>query len=261
MSRGQLHAITKGVPGNPAVVCIHGLLGSSRNLFRLVEAIADQGFYVVAYDQRGHGHSFHADDYHLETLAQDALSIIEEKGLGQAHLIGHSLGARVALAAAATAVPRKIKSLTMLDAGIRVNPTGRESVHSIIDPLPESFGSKLEAEQFLERFQQSVKLFLLSNLRTRDSRLHWNFDLRGIRKALLPAMDHDQTQAWKNISCPILVLRGENSEYLSQEDVDQMQALRPDARFVVVSKAGHWVHVDNFVETSQAVLQFLESVK
>ncbi|MBI3557160.1 MAG: alpha/beta fold hydrolase, partial [Deltaproteobacteria bacterium] len=51
----ELYSIAKGDPKNPPVLCIHGLLGSARNLYRVIETIAGAGFYVLGYDQRGHG--------------------------------------------------------------------------------------------------------------------------------------------------------------------------------------------------------------
>jgi esterase len=262
VSSGELFAITKGDSKNPAVVCLHGLLGSSRTLLRLVDAIAASGFYVIAYDQRGHGHSFHAADYSLDTMALDAFHIMDRYSISSAHLVGHSMGARVALAAAA-AKPSRVKSLTLLDAGRKISTVAMTTVRSIIDPLPDSFPNRADADQFLSRFDQGLKQFLQSNLRSTTEQggqgpVAWNFDLKGLRTALLDSLYADQTVDWQNVKCPTLVVRGEKSDHFSTSEVSDMIALNPKAKSAVIVNAGHWVHVDNFGDTSRVVVDFLK---
>ena len=93
----KLNHFSKGDPAKPAVILLHGLLGASRNLYRLSEGIAAQGYFVVAYDQRGHGHSEHADSasYTLQNLASDLFLIMDVYKIQKAHLVGHSMGGRV----------------------------------------------------------------------------------------------------------------------------------------------------------------------
>jgi esterase len=253
----QLHLVSRGSPQHPCVVCIHGLLGSSRTLHRLVETIAEKGYFVLAYDQRGHGHSAHSDDYTVRSLAGDVFTILDQNKIQSAHLVGHSLGARVALASTAIQ-PARILSLTMLDAGAKISTRAIQNVRDIIEPLPESFRTREEASDFLNRYNAAMKMFLLSNIRQKNDVFTWNFDLSGIRQKLLGDLrGEDLIEPWRNLKCPAFLLRGENSDHFTQEEFEEMLELNPRAEGNVIANAGHWLHVDNFNDTTQEILRFL----
>ena len=259
----ELYSIAKGDKKNPPVICIHGLLGSARNLYRVIEAIADAGFYALAYDQRGHGHSPHSSDYSLKALAGDVFTFMDAHEVLRAQLVGHSLGARVSLAAAAS-LPERVQSLTLLDSGITISATHLENLHQIVDPLPASFANRAATESALAKHSTVMRQFLLANLRAQPEApytLHWMFDLEGIRSELLKTIQVDQTETWKTVQCPTLVARGERSESMSAKDLETMVSLNPHAHGAVIANAGHWVHVDNFQGTVELVTQFLKSVK
>jgi esterase len=260
----DLFTETKGDPKNPAVLCIHGLLGVSRNLWRLTEGIAKAGYFVIAYDQRGHGRSPWAsnpdEQYALPSLAADAIGVLGQFGIAQAHFVGHSMGGRVALAASILA-PDQIKSLCLLDVGHRITPQAMEEIHHIIDPLPlEGFKSKDEAMAFLQsHYKEAIAQFLFSNLRSSSSSgapLKWVFDLAGMRRFLQAGLQLDQSQALKQLQCPVKLLRGEKSRYVTAGDEAAMVALQPALDCVTIPGAGHWLHVDNLQSTLHEVLQF-----
>ena len=255
----KLYSYTKGNSTNPAVLLLHGLLGSSRNLFRVAEQIAEAGFFVVAYDQSGHGHSDHSEHYSLSDLAGDVFRVMNEHQIGKAHLVGHSLGARVSLAAT-NSDPTRVLSLTMLDAGIKINPNAVYDLRQIIEPLPESFNSKADAERFLSNHSVMMRQFLMANLRTRDGKQTWVFDLPKIRDELLTSLAEDQTPAWKNVGCPVLVARGAISRHFTQDELEHMLSLQPHAQAASIANAAHWVHVDNFEDTVQIITAFLKKV-
>lgn len=262
--RTEFFTLAKGNPADPPVLLLHGLLGGARNLFRLAQEVATAGFFALAHDQRGHGHSPRSPDgrYSIPDLARDVFTVLDSRGIRAAHLVGHSLGGRVALAAAALD-PARVMSLSLLDVGPRIGPRAFQELKGVIDPLPGSFPSREEAEHLLaERFQdQGLRQFLLSNLHVKDGSLTWFFDLAGIRTSLLPSLQADQTDAWRAVTCPAHVLRGENSPHFRAEELELMLSLNPGARSTTIKNAGHWLHVDNFVDTAAAVVDFLKAVK
>jgi esterase len=256
----QFNSFSKGDPHQPSVICVHGLMGSARNLYRLVQSIADAGFYVTAYDQRGHGHSDHGGPYTLDQLADDLITVMDTQKIERAHLVGHSLGARVCLRAAALN-PDRVLSLTILDAGTRPSDEGRDDVRGIVFSIADSYESKAQAEAAMAQFPERTKQFLMTNLRDRDGRLAFVFDLAGIKSGLFESLKLDQANLWAMVSCPALVVRGDRSEYLTSNELERMQKLNPKAQTAVISNAGHWLHVDNFSDTSQAIIAFLNSAR
>lgn len=122
MTALPLYVVEKGSRDNPCIVLIHGLLGASRNLSRLQQIFVENGFYTLAYDQRGHGHSPHfaPENYTLEILAEDLLEILDQRNIPTAHLVGHSLGGKVALYAQSIS-PSSTQSITLLDVGPKIS--------------------------------------------------------------------------------------------------------------------------------------------
>jgi pimeloyl-ACP methyl ester carboxylesterase len=98
--------------GSPALVFLHYWGGSSRTWAPVIERLSDE-HRCVAIDFRGWGRSSKdATDYSLGTLADDAIQVIEKLRLEQFHVLGHSMGGKVAQLVAARR-PAGLKSLIL----------------------------------------------------------------------------------------------------------------------------------------------------
>jgi pimeloyl-ACP methyl ester carboxylesterase len=100
----------------PAVVLLHGSALSKAIWRGLGYTKALEGFTVVRIDLRGHGRSGKPavpDAYRMDLHTADVLAVLDAEGIGRAHLVGYSLGSRVAFSLAATA-PGRAASLTAL---------------------------------------------------------------------------------------------------------------------------------------------------
>src|SRR5712691_5266482 len=109
-----------GVPGEPAIVLAHAALARSEDWENVFPRLATR-YRVVAYDARGHGRSGRAASYELRWFANDALRVLREIVKVPAILIGHSLGALGAIAAAAEA-PELVRGLVLEDPRLRYPP-------------------------------------------------------------------------------------------------------------------------------------------
>jgi pimeloyl-ACP methyl ester carboxylesterase len=89
-----------GGEGKP-VVLIHGLGVGQRSWDRVAPRLSRSGLRVVTYDQRGHGASDASNDYSLPAFEKDLAALSENLDLREPVLIGHSLGATIALGYAA----------------------------------------------------------------------------------------------------------------------------------------------------------------
>jgi pimeloyl-ACP methyl ester carboxylesterase len=94
----KLHTTTWGSPtAKRSIVLIHGVTSSAASWVRVGPALADDGFYVVAPDLRGHGHSPKADgQYALDLMVGD---LAESVPRAPALLVGHSYGGVMAILA------------------------------------------------------------------------------------------------------------------------------------------------------------------
>src|ERR1051325_8703208 len=77
--------------GVRAIVILHGLFGSSDNWGTIGKTLAEQ-YDVILVDQRDHGRSPHTDHITYPLMAEDAHRLIENLGLSDVGLVGHSMG-------------------------------------------------------------------------------------------------------------------------------------------------------------------------
>jgi len=101
-----------GEGGTPAVL-IHGFGGDLNNwLFNHADLAAHRT--VWALDLPGHGESGKAvETGSVDELADSVIAFLDDRGIGNAHLIGHSMGALVAMTVAAKA-PQRVASLALI---------------------------------------------------------------------------------------------------------------------------------------------------
>ena len=105
----------------PAVVCIHGMIGSSFLYRKVLDELAGHGLRGVAFDLPGLGLADRpaSYDYSWTGLGKFCVAAVDELGLGRFHLVVHDIGGPVGFELAA-AVPGRIASLTLLNTTIDV---------------------------------------------------------------------------------------------------------------------------------------------
>jgi pimeloyl-ACP methyl ester carboxylesterase len=113
----EIYTRAWGEPGRPGIVLVHGSAAHAGWWDPIAEALA-QDFHVVALDLSGHGDSGWRDSYSGAAWADEVLAVIDEYDVAPTVLVGHSLGARVALVAAGER-PAAVSGLMLLDPPIR----------------------------------------------------------------------------------------------------------------------------------------------
>jgi len=102
---------------SPAVIFLHGLSGVAEVWGPTVEAFGEERPRSVALDQRGHGQSPKpSSGYGIGHYVEDAAVFIRLLKAGPVHLVGHSMGARVAIVLAARH-PDLLRSVSIVDIG------------------------------------------------------------------------------------------------------------------------------------------------
>lgn len=113
--RLRLHVVQWGRAG-PPVVCLHGLTANAFCFQAFADALADN-HRVIAYDLRGRGRSERPErGYSVPIHAADLDQLLTALGLERTALLGHSLGALIALYYAAWR-PERVSKLILIDAG------------------------------------------------------------------------------------------------------------------------------------------------
>ncbi|MBD2099374.1 alpha/beta fold hydrolase [Leptolyngbya sp. FACHB-261] len=112
---GKLHYLDSGLDRPTALICLHGFTGSSRDFLKVPKAIAGQ-YRLLIPDLPGHGQT-HLSEAAFETSAQVSLlqQWLEHLGWSRIHLLGYSMGGRLALQFAVRN-PARLRSLILVSA-------------------------------------------------------------------------------------------------------------------------------------------------
>lgn len=236
--------------GEKRTIVLHGVLGSGRNLHsfarRLTQADPTRSFELV--DLTGHGQSPPLPaGATMASIARDVLDTAQAVGAAEPFdIIGHSLGGRIALAAAGEA-PQRVRSVTMLDISpgpLDSQATGSRQVLDVLLKAPALTASREEMRAHLQATGLSPGLaeWLLTNVRPQDGGFGWRIDAGAIDEAFERL---NQTDLWPVVEAgahPITCIRGGRSRYVTDADVERLQA--SGARVFTLEGAGHYLHVD-----------------
>jgi esterase len=228
----RLNAVSAGDAPAPPLVLLHGLFGQAGNFGRLQRALA-RTHRVIALDLRNHGASPHASSMTYPEMAGDVLDTLAALGALPAALLGHSMGGKVAMATALLA-PEAVARLLVAD----------------IAPRPYRGLTRAAAAAALAKFvpDPGVQSFLLQNLRFGETP-SWQIGLAEITAALPDIEAWPDIESWPHRAAryagPSLFVAGERSDYIAAADRPAIRALFPEARFVTLKQAGHWLHADN----------------
>ena len=227
----------------PVVVLLHGLFGAARNFGSIQRALASR-YRVIALDMRNHGDSPHAPDMRYPTQAADVRETLLAFGIGQAAVVGHSMGGKAAMALALQ-WPDLVGRLLVSDIAPVPYEHGNTAIAAALAAIELSPAlTRQHADAALQDAvpRADIRTFLLQNLRFGPS-CHWRIGLQEIAAAV------PDLEGWVDLPGtypgPSLFVTGANSDYVRPEHRPIIRAQFPAARFVAVKQAGHWVHADN----------------
>jgi len=241
--------------GEPLFI-IHGLFGSLDNWHTLSKRFA-ASFKVLAVDLRNHGRSPHSDIFTYPAMAEDVLELMDDQHIGSAHVIGHSMGGKVAMQLAVS-YPERVDRLIVVD----IAPRSYRRLHDeILDALMSVdlalFQSRHQIDEELGRKipDRAIRQFLLKNLaRGESGSFHWKANLATIsRNDEELSTEIDAPAAFPN---PTLFVKGKRSDYIIESDSPSILRLFPNARIESID-AGHWVHAESPDRFADVVLDFL----
>lgn len=256
---------TWGRAADPLVLLLHGG-GQTRHAWKGVgEALARRGYHVAAFDARGHGDSGWAPDgdYSLHSMVDDLVAVWGALGKPRVALVGASMGGLVSMVAAADKA-LDVAALMLVDVAPTVDPGGRQRILDFMRQGPDGFASLDEVADLIAAYQPHRErpkstAGLAKNLRRMDNgRYRWHWD---------PAF-HANASRWsdeggelsgaaRRLDVPVLLVRGELSDVLTEAGARDFLAKCPHAQFVTVRKAGHMVAGDENDQFGTALLAFL----
>jgi pimeloyl-ACP methyl ester carboxylesterase len=245
------------------VVILHGLLGSLDNWQTIAKKLDEYNFQVFIVDQRNHGKSPHTDKFSYDLLCSDLLSFFEQNDIIQAHIIGHSMGGKVAMKFALEH-PERVNKLVVVD----IAPSGYDDKHSyIFEALYKANATEAKSrEEVLTSLRNSLGndettvQFLMKNLQRSVQNpiaFEWKFNLDSLTR------NYSEVATAINCETPFtgkaLFIKGEKSNYLNSSNFSSIANLFPNNYLIEIANAGHWVHAENPTEFLIEVHNFLST--
>jgi pimeloyl-ACP methyl ester carboxylesterase len=265
-----LAADAYGPEDGPPVVFFHGG-GQTRHAWGgTARLLGDKGWRATTVDLRGHGDSEWAGSggYALDDFAADVRAVAAVQSRPPV-LIGASLGGLSALTAIAEAPAGATvaSGLVLVDIAPRLEQKG-------IDRIAEFMLGNLDGFASLDEVADAVAAYnphrprptdlsgLRKNVRQReDGRWYWHWDpafLMGSQDETRSVRNESRLDdAARAVTVPTLLVRGRQSDVLSEEGARRTLELMRDAEYVDVGGAGHMVAGDRNDAFNDAVVSFL----
>lgn len=240
--------------GKPLII-LHGLFGFSDNWQTHAKKLAEY-YRVILVDLRNHGHSDWSNEFSYEIMADDVKELCNDLVLSGIILLGHSMGGKVAINFAQR-YGDLLEKLIVVDIGTKEYPLHHDHILKGIHSVKlEGVGSRREAELQLSAFIESegIKQFLLKNLYWKEKgNLAWRMNVDVLEKEMPKILSRASNG---EVLIPTLFIRGELSNYILDEDIEDLENQFPDSEIVTIAGAGHWVHAEALDEFIEALLGF-----
>ena len=232
----------------PLVLFLHGIGGHRRHWLSQLEAFSGH-YTAAAWDARGYGDS---DDYEgpleFSAFTRDVVRVIDHFRQPKAHLVGLSMGGRIARNVA-LAHPERVASLTLANSSPGFDALSPDEVRRFVaerkartpDSLKNLLGSKAEPGAY------EALLTGFSALR-QESYL----------KTLEASVAQDRAAPLEDIRAPTLVVTGSQDRVYPPALARDMAGRIPGARLVEIEGAGHLTNLEQPARFNQAVLEFLK---
>lgn len=253
----------------PLVLLLHGGGQTRHSWDRTVDRLVAAGYRALSLDMRGHGESGWAPPgrYRLNDYRDDIAAVLDHLPEAPA-VVGASLGGvatMLALGADPAGGARLARCLVLVDVVPKLEDAGLRRVEQFMTSAPEGFASLDEAADAIARYRPGWPRprsldGLAKNLRLHpDNRYRWHWD-----PLVLDGMTDDEADrhrvladAARRVAVPTLLVRGGQSDVVSDEGTRELAALIPDVRVAEISGAGHMVAGDNNDLFGAAILPYL----
>lgn len=243
--------------GQPPVVLLHGLFGSSTNWHSIARRLAESR-RVLAPDLRNHGRSTSCAPMTYPAMAEDLLALLDDQGIGQAVLVGHSMGGKAAMWLALN-WPERVHALAVADIAPVTYKHRFDDVLNALAALDlEGLRDRRDADEQLARRLENPGLrgYLLQSLEKEGNGWRWRIDLPLLGASMQDLLGFPDTTG-RQYPGPAFFIYGAQSDYVTGEYLPAIRERFPLARLRSVPGAGHWVYADQPETFLRALQGFL----
>lgn len=246
-----------GEQGQPLII-LHGVFGLLDNWLTVSKSISEAGYQLYLVDQRNHGRSPHVSPMDYPSFAADLAEFIEQENIKSPVLIGHSMGGKTVMEYAVNHQGTYDK-LVIVDIGPKQYPIHHRKILEGLNAIDLStVNTRQDADDQLSPYEPilSVRQFLLKNLyREEDGTFAWRFNLPVLTSDMPKIGAEIKTD--EPVQVPTLFIRGAKSNYILDEDWEDILKIFPAAHLETIQNAGHWVQAEQPREFVSVLLKFL----
>jgi pimeloyl-ACP methyl ester carboxylesterase len=251
------------------LVFLHGLFGNQNNWrpISYSESIRSRRNSILI-DMRNHGDSQHHESMRYPEMAEDVINLIDKLGINKFTLLGHSMGAKIAMNVG-TKIPDRLDGLIIVDSAPKDNMELRNIKNKTLDIIDKVSSYNVEGksrkeviEDFKKMFDSSAANLLNTNLTyiSPDSdKVKWRSNITSIKNNAENILGYESDHG-KVYTEKILVLVGEKSHHFPIDVFKQIFPKISEDDIVVVKGAGHWVHADKPGEVIANISKFLDKI-
>lgn len=268
-----------GEQNKETVILIHGLDSAHVTFVPFVTDELSKKYRVVVYDQRGHGQTpDEGEDYSTATTANDLKALMDHLKIENAHLLGHSMGARTALRFIEL-FPGQVKSLTIEDMDVRLRMRDASDTETrtskLINYLEGSRATKARFDRTFATRAQLVEALTqeydgdskhaegIANRRARQNpdgsmtllfrpHVSWLYGSQGNAE--------DFSETFARLDIPVLVLYPDKDGALDKKSAIRIEKLNSRAQVIEIPNSRHNVHGTNTRDFNNALAGFLDQI-
>ena len=255
-----LHGVAAG--HGPLALMFHGITGNGYVFTPVIERLASH-FRCVSFDQRGHGRSSKpARGYDAASFAGDIAQLVRHLQLGPALVIGHSLGARNALVAAAKH-PDLIAGVVAIDFVPFIENEVFDALDARVAGGDQVFADIESAKAYLANRYPKLPARAIE-LRARYGMVAVAGGLRPLAdphamRAISTGLREDLAPVLNAVRVPVLLIRGAESKLVSRNAWERARASRPDMPAMEIPSVDHYVQEEDPEAVAQAAQEFWKS--
>lgn len=254
-----------GPKAGPPMVMLHGTTSSWQSFDTVMPALGSQ-FTVHASDFRGHGQSGRvAGGYRLSEFAKDTIALLKACFEEPAILVGHSMGAVIAIEVAAIA-PEAVKAIILEEPNLYAYRGERLRAWAFF-PFLEGFGQIASAggsvDEMLPKLAELLNEPDQEALRGRAEQIHMmDPDVMKMYIDGTATDDYEIDVFLRGVNCPALLLRGEPAlgSAISDDDVALASTHLSGGTVIPMPGIGHMMHKDKPQEFCEMVVRFLDNL-
>jgi pimeloyl-ACP methyl ester carboxylesterase len=243
-THGNIYYVSNIIrPNGPTVLLLHGLSSNHTTWNNMIKVFSEMGINTIAPDLRGHGHSDKTrirKYYKLELAKEDLKLILEKEKIKSVHVIGYSWGGHIGIDLAISN-PNLVKTLTLISTSHR--NFFAYTPFAFVAPIGRAFVTLLG---YLVIWQKRKKYHYFSQ---EMSRGYWESTFSGLATMPLSINFWMLTEvagvnfkdSLKNISSPTHIFHGENDDFISMREIDDMAQKIPKSKVTIIKNSDHFL--------------------